>query len=146
LPLSDMEQHLFHFVRSDSLDRLLHQVDREAGTRLETTDPELANREVRDRYILRSLAEEAITSSQLEGASTTRKVAKEMLLSGRRPRTKDERMIAINFQAMEYLRRRTQEPLSVEMLLELHRVLTRDTLDPDEVGRFRRTDEHVVVQ
>jgi Fic family protein len=137
----------FHFVRSDSLDRLLHLVDGDVGARLEETDPQLASREVRDRYILRSLAEEAITSSQLEGASTTRQVAKEMLLSGRAPRTKDERMIANNFMAMEYLRRHAGERLTLGMLLELHRTLTEDTLDdPDEVGRLRRADEAVVVQ
>jgi Fic family protein len=126
---------------------MLHQLDREAGTRLEVTDPELANPEIRDRYILRSLAEEAITSSQLEGASTTRKVAKEMLMSGRAPRTRDERMIANNLEAMEYLRRRARDPLSFEMLLDVHRLLTHHTLDhEDEVGRLRRADEAVVVQ
>lgn len=147
LPLLDKSGLAVRFSRATSVDRFLHQLDREAGTKLETTDPTLANSQVRDRYIVRSLAEEAITSSQLEGASTTRKTAKEMLLSGRPPRTRDERMIANNFTAMNYLRRRRAEPLSMEMLLELHRLLTEDTLDSeDEVGRLRRADEPVVVQ
>jgi len=38
--------------------------------------------ESRERYLLHSLIEESITSRQLEGASTTRKVAEAMLLGG----------------------------------------------------------------
>ncbi len=110
-------------------------------------DPPLAaSKEVRDRYIIRSLMEEAITSSQLEGASTTRRVAKDMLLQGRKPRTKDERMIFNNFRAMELLRSRAQEPLSEAFLLELHEVLTEGTLEPGEEGRLRRPDETITVQ
>lgn len=51
---------------------------------------DVATPENRDRFIVRSLMEEAITSSQLEGASTTHKVAKELLRSQRGARTKDE--------------------------------------------------------
>ena len=54
----------------------------------------------RERYVISSLIEEAITSSQLEGAMTTREVAKDLLRSGRKPRTKDERMILNNYRGM----------------------------------------------
>lgn len=147
LPLADKGGENLHFSRTDSLLRLLYFIDREMGSQLEVSDPKIANQDVRDRYIIRSLAEEAITSSQLEGAATTRKVAKEMLLSGRSPRNRDERMIANNFQAMEYVRRRKDERLSIDFILELHQLLTEHTLDDEgEAGRFRRPDENVVVQ
>lgn len=146
LPLTDNTGHNFHFARADSLLLALHQIDRDMGGRLEMANPQLANKEVRDRYIIRSLMEEAITSSQLEGASTTRRVAKDMLLHGRQPRTKDERMIFNNFRAMELLRRKSQEPLSLVFLLELHEVITEGTLEPGEEGRLRRPDEPVTVQ
>ena len=45
---------------------------------------QVTNPETRDRYYIESLIEEAITSSQLEGASTTRRIAKEMFRSGRK--------------------------------------------------------------
>ncbi|MFL5320077.1 MAG: Fic family protein, partial [Myxococcaceae bacterium] len=112
---------------------------------VEVADPALAQRETRDRYLLRSLAEEAITSSQLEGASTTRKVAKEMLLTGRAPRTKDERMIANNFRGMEFVRTQVDEPITRAGLLRLHEILTEGTLEEADVGRFRRADELVNV-
>ena len=90
--------------------------------------------------------EEAISSSQLEGASTTRQVAMELLLSGRKPRDRGERMIANNFQAMEFLRRRLDEPLSRDLIVQIHGILTEGTLGPGEVGRFRRPDELITVQ
>ncbi|HEX5753020.1 MAG TPA: Fic family protein [Archangium sp.] len=146
MPLTDNTGHNFHFARTDGLLLALHQIDRDMGGRLEMADPQLTNKEVRGRYIIRSLMEEAITSSQLEGASTTRRVAKDMLLHGRQPRTKDERMIFNNFRAMELLRRKAQEPLSIALLLELHEVITEGTLEHGEVGRLRRPDEPVTVQ
>jgi Fic family protein len=146
LPLRDTQQRPFHFARTDSVQVLLHQIDREFGGRLEVADPQLTNPETRDRYIINSLMEEAITSSQLEGASTTRRVAKSMLLEGRKPLTQGERMIFNNFRAMELLRSRAQVPLSPAFLLELHAVITADTLEPGEAGRLRRSDEPVLVQ
>lgn len=146
LPLRDKAQRPLHFARTDALQILLHQVDRELGAGWEVADPQLSNPGTRDRYLVRSLMEEAITSSQLEGASTTRRVAKEMLRQGRKPRTKSEQMIFNNFRAMEMLRERAREPLSRRFLLELHEVITTDTLEPGEAGRLRRADEPVTVQ
>ncbi|RKH11616.1 Fic family protein [Corallococcus sp. CA047B] len=146
LPLLDKTGGFFSFARPDSLLAGLHQLDRELGKGVELADPQLANPDVRDRYIVRSLMEEAITSSQLEGASTTRKVAKEMLVQGRPPRTKDERMIFNNFQAMELLRRKSNEPLTTSFLLELHETITHGTLEPGEEGRLRRGEETISVQ
>jgi Fic family protein len=146
LPLMDKTGQPFSFSRTDGLLLSLHQIDRDMGGPLEMRDPLLANKEVRDSYLIRSLMEEAITSSQLEGASTTRQVAKQMLLEGRTPRTTDERMIANNFVAMSMLRARAQEPLSRDFVLELHEVLTHGTLKEGEVGRFRRRDKTINVQ
>lgn len=147
LPLQDKEGASFAFARSDSLQRALHTVDRELGNQLELGDSSVANPETRDRYIIRSLVEEAITSSQLEGASTTRGVAKEMLMTGRAPRDRGERMIANNFRVMELVRSRRSEPLTRDFILELHEVLTAGTFDSAaDVGRFRKGEELISVQ
>jgi Fic family protein len=84
--------------------------------------------------------EEAITSSQLEGANTTRKEAKRMLQEGRKPRNIDERMIMNNYRAMKTIEESLKnERLSEEKLLELHGILTEDTLeDKKEEGAYRR--------
>ncbi len=144
--LNDEAGQRFWFAATDSVQRSLHRIDRDVGADLEFLNPLLAHSDSREMYIIRSLAEEAITSSQLEGASTTRKVAKEMLLSGRAPRSPDEWMIANNFSAMQFAREHAKKPLTLELLLTLHLILTENTLKPDEVGRLRRPEEEVVVE
>ena len=47
----------------------------------------------KEQYLVSSLMEEAIYSSQMEGAATTRKVAKEMLKKKMTPRDKSQQMI-----------------------------------------------------
>ncbi|MEN3306153.1 MAG: hypothetical protein V7603_2355 [Micromonosporaceae bacterium] len=103
---------------------------------------EVTNPATRDRYLVNSLIEESIRSSQLEGAATTRVVAKEMIRSGRPPRDRSERMIANNFAAMRHIGELRREPLTPDLIRELHRVVTAGTLDePDAAGRFQQPDE-----
>jgi Fic family protein len=99
-----------------------------------------------ERYLFNSLMEEAIASSQLEGANTTREVAKEMLRTSRQPRDRAEQMIANNYQAILEIRELKEERLTPELLCHLHEILTEKTLDkPDAAGRFRREDEQIFV-
>ena len=106
----------------------------------------VTNRDTRDRYIVRSLIEEAITSSQLEGAATTREVAKEMLRQGRPPRDRSEKMILNNYLTMRRITSLQGESLSKDLVFEIHRMVTMGTLDDlSAAGRFRRPDEHVAV-
>jgi len=138
LPMQDARGVPFVISVSDELQRLLHEIDRDAGP--------IVTSENRDRFIVSSIIEEAITSSQLEGASTTRLVAREMLRQGRPPRDRSERMIFNNYQAMELIRQRRSEALSPGFIFSLHEVITSDTLDtPDGTGRFRRSSEDIVV-
>lgn len=145
IPLADVGGVPFRFCAVDPVAAMLHQIDREAAGSIRM-DEELGAPHLRDRYIVTSLMEEAITSSQLEGASTTRRAAKTMLRSGRRPTTSHERMIFNNYRAMEWLRERTREPLTLELLLELHRCMTDVTLTNEhDAGRLRRADEPTFV-
>ena len=123
----------------------LHHIDRDAAGQIRT--PEAAPiHENRERYLLHSLIEESITSSQLEGASTTRRVAEAMLREGRQPRDRSETMIFNNYVAMEHIRSVRSEPITPERVLELHRMLTLDTLDnPADAGRLRLADDVNVV-
>ena len=149
LPFEDKSGVPFSFNDSGDLYRLLHEVDREASGRIEVPRADVVNPDQRERFVMNSLIEEAITSSQLEGAATTRHVAKEMLRSGRQPTDNSERMIVNNHVGMEFLRANADEDLSVPMLLELQRILTEGTLDDaNAVGRFRNEsdDVHVVDQ
>ena len=145
LPLDDKQGRPFSYTDSGYLYRMLHEVDRDGSGRIELP-VDVADTGSRDRYLVSSLIEEAITSSQLEGASTTRRVAKEMLRSGRAPRDRSETMIANNYRGLEFVREHVDEHLSAPMLLELQRILTEGTQDDaGVVGRFRLQSDDVAV-
>jgi Fic family protein len=98
----------------------------------------VTTRTSRDRYLLSSLMEEAITSSQMEGAATTRDVAKAMIRSRRPPRDRSERMILNTFLTMQRIRELRKQPLTPQLVLDLHRLVSEGTLDdPADAGRLR---------
>lgn len=145
LPLVDKAGRPLRISVTDGMQRMLHFLDREAAGSIQGLDRE-EDEKGRDKYLIRSLIEEAMTSSQLEGASTTREVAKELLRSGREPRDRSEQMIYNNYQVMQELRRWRDRPLTPTAVFEMHRQLTADTLDdPAAAGRFRRADEQIRV-
>lgn len=146
LPLRDKAGGFFSIAPSDSIQRRLFQVARDAAGALQGTSA-LPSSAMQERYLVRSLMEEAMTSSQLEGAATTTQVAKEMLRSGRPPRDYGERMIVNNYVTMQELKRWLGQPLTPDTVFEIHRMLTDGTLkDPAAAGRFRTADENIVVE
>ncbi len=126
LPLVDPDGESFRYALVDPVLERLHRVDRDAAGQIVLPEP-TATPGARDRYITRSLMEEAITSSQLEGAATTRAVAKQMLRSGRPPRDPSEQMILNNYKAMELVRGRKEEPLTPGFIGDIQRAVTRET-------------------
>lgn len=100
----------------------------------------------RDRVLLRSLTEEALRSSEIEGAVTTRARARAMLTSGAPPQSRDERMVVNTFRAMTFVQRHRDTPITVDHLRQLHLLVVEGTLDdPDDAGRFRSHDDDVRV-
>lgn len=137
IPLYDEEGEAFTYWIPDSAQKELHFLDQNTAGQILIDEPTLQSEE-KQRYILKSIMEEAITSSQLEGAATTRVVAKEMLRSGRQPADHAERMIFNNYITITKIRDHLDEELSPELLLAFHRLISKDTLDSsDQEGRFR---------
>jgi Fic family protein len=146
VPLRDRIGVPFRYWLPDPVLRLLHEVDREASGRIQMAE-EVTNPATRDRYIINSLIEESITSSQLEGASTTTEVAKDMIRSGRKPTDRSEQMILNNYQAMRFVQENVGTPLSPSMLYTLHRIVTAEALDdPAGAGRLRREEDRIVIE
>lgn len=143
--LRDRHGRPFRFCVPELVQEELHRIDVGAGGSIGVPEP-IMNPQTRDQYLIRSLMEEAITSSQLEGAVTTREVAKEMIRTGRAPRDKDEQMILNNYQTMQRISKLKKKPLSPDMVFEIHRLVTEKTLDDSSAaGRFRKPDEKRVV-
>ena len=141
ISLKDRKGQPFRFCVPELVAQQLHLIDMGAGATIGVPEP-ITNPQTKDKYLIRSLMEEAITSSQLEGAATTREAAKEMIRTGRPPRDTDEQMILNNFITMQRITKLKNESLTPEMVFEIHKLATDKTFpDPTAAGRFRRPDE-----
>jgi Fic family protein len=142
LPWNDKDGTPFRFGLPDLVLRRLHRVDQRASGEIAMDEVVTSEKQAGQRFLVNSLMEEAIRSSQLEGATTSRRVAKEMLRTGREPRDRGERMIANNYRALQFVREEMGDTLSLDALLELHRIVTEGTLDdPSAAGRLQRPGE-----
>jgi len=136
----------FDYVLADEVLEAVDRIGRAASGEI-SISADVTTPSTRDRYIVSSLIEEAITSSQLEGAVTSHRVAKEMIKSGRDPRSRSERMIFNNFLAMQRVSELRGEEITPDLVRELHRIVSEGTLDhPESAGRLQSdTDERVSV-
>jgi Fic family protein len=97
-------------------------------------------------FAVNAAVEEAVTSAIYEGANTTRAKGKQLIAEGRKPLTLDEHMIFNNYQAMLFIRKHHEQQASVDTMLKIHELVTRNTLSGNDVnysGKFR--DDGVVV-
>lgn len=136
-------KYIFSYKITDYMQKCLHDFDLNFGGILSSDN--LISDKTRQYFLLSSIMEEAIASSQMEGASTTRKVAKEMLRKKKKPTDKSQQMIANNYKTIQFLSEHKDEPLSKELLLEIHRQISDKTLEkPSDEGKFRDTNDIVI--
>jgi Fic family protein len=136
--------YLFKINAPSLMQKYVHEFDINLGGSIQS-DGIIPSQE-KERYLLSSLMEEAIASSQLEGAVTTRKLAKEMLETNRKPRNESEQMIANNYEGMKWIVRNKNKPFTIDNILELHGIITRNTLaNSKDEGAFRSDDTINVV-
>ncbi len=134
----------FKFSITDKMQEMLHNLDLNLGGSLGTKGiiPEKDKR----FYLLNSIMEEAIASSQMEGASTTRKVAKDMLRKQLKPKNKGQQMISNNYTTIQYLVENKSMSFSIEQLKDIQRLITHNTLSESvHEGSFRTSDDVMVI-
>jgi len=141
---SAIEGFGFKIASPSIIQNYLHQFDLNLGGSLQGDS--IIPAEDKDRYLISSLMEEAIASSQLEGAATTRKIAKEMLESDRKPRNASEQMILNNYEAMKWIVANKNTAFTPEAICKVHSIITRHTLSENtEEGAFRKDNEVRIV-
>lgn len=135
-----------HYLLTPLAQKAISAVDRQATTAALEFMTSQIGEHAHFSYLLNDLIEdEAISSSQLEGAATTTRVAKDMLKRKRLPRTPDERMVIGNYKMMNYAWEKRAEPLSIELISAMHRVGVEGIDDAQySPGTFRNNDEVVV--
>jgi Fic family protein len=146
LRLNELEfgKYTFYYSITDYMQRALHQFDMHIGGTLSSNIGIAESDKI--KFIISSIMEEAISSSQIEGAITTRKKAKEMIQQDKKPRNKSEQMILNNYITMKHIVQQKNEDISPEKILEIHQLISGNTLDDaKDEGKFRDNDEVYVI-
>lgn len=137
------ERYGITYALTNTMQRICRDIDLNFGGSWISAQPLPQHNE--QFLFVNALMEEAIASSQMEGAATTRIVAKRMLREQQQPTERGARMIYNNYQTIRFLVEHKGEPLTPELLLTLHAMMTEGTLqNPDDAGRFRQDDTVVV--
>ncbi len=145
-PIKTEKGDYFKWMRLPYVDEFLHKIDISSGGQIFTTIDVLSESN-KQKFISRGILEEAIASSQLEGAHTTRQAAKKMIAEKRAPRNKDEQMILNNYNTIVKIDEDYKnQSLSETMLFELHGMLTQNTINKEQQGRFRKDSDDIIVQ
>lgn len=128
---------------TNSMQRMCHEIDMNWGGSWGTSS--IIASDNMKQFLLGSLMEEAIYSSQMEGAATTRRVAKEMLRKKMSPKDKSQQMIVNNYLTIQFVVNHKDTPLSPELLLRIHQLMTEHTMqNPEDAGCFRNNNDVVV--
>ena len=134
----------FCFMITEQMQKTLHEFDMNLGGNLGTLN--IVPEKDHTFYLVSSIMEEAIASSQMEGATTTRKVAKDMLRKGRKPSNKSQQMIFNNYQTIDYIINNKEKDFTLENLLEVHKRISSQTMnDVEDEGAFRKSDDICVM-
>lgn len=144
--IRDKNDIFFKWSKLDYFEEFFHELDMNTGGEIFTAKGGL-DKANKQKLVTRGIMEEAIASSQLEGAATSRQTAKKMIREGRRPVNKSEQMIINSYLSMNAIENEYKnKEMSLDLLLELHSLITKDTLDDqNEKPRMRKPGEHVNV-
>lgn len=141
--INTWDKYNISFALTNRMQRMCHEFDMNFGGSWGNST--VLSNENREQYLISSLMEEAIFSSQMEGAATTRKVAKDMLRRKMAPKDKSQQMIVNNYQTIRFIVDNKETPLTPELVFRIHYLMTEKTLEnPDDAGRLRSNDDVVV--
>ena len=128
---------------NDFLQQKLHYLDFNFGAGIQKE--QLLSDLDKHQYLSNALMEESIFSSMIEGATTTRVKAKDMLRKGKKPNNKSEQMILNNYKTIQYISENKNEEITIHKLFEIHKLVTENTLEEENCGVFRNTNEVLVM-
>lgn len=138
-----LKYYSFNYNINDYLQQKLHYLDFNFGAGIQKD--QLLNDVDKHRYLTNALMEESIFSSMIEGATTTRIKAKEMLRKSKKPSNKSEQMILNNYKTIQFISDNKYKDISIEKLFEIHRLVTENTLKEESIGKFRTTNDVMVM-
>ena len=139
-----LPDQVLSYSMPNCVNMMLHEIDMNLSVGFMPGDPLDSNKRL--MYAISSMMEESIASSQIEGAVTTTKVAKNMLRNGREPKDRSELMIRNNYNAMQYIKTRADEPLTPELIRSVHAIISKGTMERSEFEGTFRKDNSIAVR
>ena len=88
-----------------------------------------------------ALLDEAVYSSIIEGAFTTKKDAREFIEKGREPKNKSEQMVKNNYEALTYVLEHIDSPITEQTIFDIYALVTKDTLEEEYSTDSYRNDK-----
>lgn len=139
-----LQKEAFVFSITEKMHELLHKLDHQLGGFIGSEN--LISDHVKESVLASSVMEEAISSSILEGAVTTKRAAREMIRKKVKPRNVSEHMVINNYRTQAMLKSISDQKLTIDMIKEIHRSITANTLDsPGLEGQLRKSNDVKVV-
>ncbi|MFA4889968.1 MAG: Fic family protein [Candidatus Omnitrophota bacterium] len=142
LPFKAQDNQNFWCFLTPALQRKIYEIDSSGKDSLYR----VVKKEIEHELIRDSLIEEALYSSVIEGAFSTMKRLRELVEKEKEPADINDQMVLNNYQAMQFILQEKHRELSVDFILQLHKIVTEKTLFEDDsyAGKFR--DDMVYVK
>lgn len=94
------------------------------------------------RYLVNASLDEAMASAQLAGYPVSKKMVKELLLKKKTTANETEQVIVNIYRCLQKVKEWELTAISTEKLLELHQLLTKDTIKLKGIGRYRTNNKY----
>jgi len=142
LPFKDQKGNPFWFFNLPALQKIIHEIDSNGKDSLYKA----VSKDIENELVKNSLVEEAFYSSVIEGAFSTIKRMRELVAGRDVPQDHSEQMILNNYKAMQFIFEQKHKDLSIDLILQLHQIITDKTLEAGQeefAGKFRNDQVYI---
>ena len=123
LPLKDQNGNPFWFVLTGSIEKQCDVIAELARRDIAFTGPEF------DALFQNAVVDEAVYSSVIEGAFTSRERAADFIRQNKQPRNKSEQMVKNNYDALTFVLEHLEDEISEDTILQIARIVTRSAAE-----------------
>lgn len=123
LPLLAQDGKPFWFVLTSGIEKQCDAIAELARRDIAFTGPEF------DALFQDAVVDEAVYSSVIEGAFTSREQAADFIRQNKQPRNKSEQMVKNNYDALTYVLEHLEDEISEETILQIAQIVTRSAAE-----------------
>ena len=136
LPLKDQNGNPFWFVLTGSIEKQCDEIAELARRDIAFTGPEF------DALFQNAVVDEAVYSSVIEGAFTSRERAADFIRQNKQPRNKTEQMVKNNYDALTFVLEHLNYAIDEDTILQIAKIVTRSAAEV-QVNGYRESAVYV---